>query len=376
MAKLNHPHLPAMDVAARLGRLRERLEPGGLDGLLVTNLTNLRYLTGFSGSAGMLVVTRSEALFVTDGRYREQASTEASSVGVEVGVAVGEMDAQIVAIDRVCKGLRRLGLEAEAVSWGMKLRLEASLGAFSAAGGELVATEGLIEELRRVKDVGELARIERAADIADVALAQAKHRLTEDLSEAEFAIELEHEMRQRGADDVSFSTIVGSGPNGSLPHASPSERRIVPGDVIVVDFGALVDGYHSDMTRTFSVGTPSSNELVDIADAVLMSQRAGVRALRPGASGAEVDAACRESLERDGYGELFVHGTGHGVGLDIHEAPRVRKGSPDILEEGEVVTVEPGVYVPGLGGVRIEDTLVVTDSGARPLTKSTKDTIL
>jgi Xaa-Pro aminopeptidase len=233
-----------------------------------------------------------------------------------------------------------------------------------------------VESLRRVKDAGELARIELAADIADIALAQVKERLAAEITEAQFGLELDFEMRRRGADEVSFETIIAAGPNASLPHHSPSARRIEPGETVVVDFGALVDGYHSDMTRTFSVGELASAEMADILDAVLVAQRAGVRALRPGVTGAEVDEATRGSLARAGFGAHFTHGTGHGVGLDIHEAPSVGAGSADILEEGAVVTVEPGVYIPGLGGVRIEDSLVITATGARALTKSTKDTIL
>jgi Xaa-Pro aminopeptidase len=244
------------------------------------------------------------------------------------------------------------------------------------AGGTLVATHGVVEELRMVKDAGEVARVERAADIADVGLAQVKERLKEGLTEDQFALELDVEMRRRGADGVSFETIVAAGPNGALPHHQPSDRRIAPGELVVIDFGAEVDGYRSDMTRTLCVGGVGAPELLDVLDAVLVAQRAGVRAVRPGATGAEVDAACRISLETAGYGELFIHGTGHGVGLQIHEAPAIAAGSTDILVEGAVVTVEPGAYISGVGGVRIEDTLVVTATGARALTKSTKDTIL
>ncbi|MHB1511017.1 MAG: M24 family metallopeptidase [Acidimicrobiales bacterium] len=367
--------LAPMDVAGRLARLRARFDDFGCDGLLVTSLTNVRYLTGFSGSAALLLVTATDALLVSDGRYREQAEHQLAAAGVEATIEIGRPLEQLDAIDRATRGLRRLGLEAGDITWGGKQRLEKKLSSLG-SGGSLVATEGLVEELRTVKDAGELARIELAADIADVGLAQVKGRLRDGLTEAQFALELDFEMRRRGADGVAFATIVAAGPNGALPHHEPSDRRIDEGDLVIIDFGSEVEGYRSDMTRTLCVGRVVAPELLDLLDAVLISQRAGVRAIRPGVSGAEVDAACRDSLERAGYGDLFVHGTGHGVGLEIHEAPAVAAGSPDILVEGAVVTVEPGAYIPQVGGVRIEDTLVVTATGARTLTKSTKDTIL
>ncbi len=364
-----------MDVSSRLGRLRPKLAAAGCDGLLVTSLDNISYLTGFTGSAAMLLVTASSALFCSDGRYDEQSAAQLAAAGVEAERQIGRPPEQLQALGQAARGIGRLGVEAHAISWAEKRRL-AEVLVENGADGEIVATDGLVEELRLVKDGGELDRIELAAEVADIALAQVKHRLGDGLTEAEFALELDFEMRRRGADDVSFETIVGSGPNGALPHHRPGGRRIEEGDVVVIDFGALVDGYHSDMTRTLTVGTPSLPEMVELIDAVLVAQRAGVRALRPGAKCADVDAACRESLRQAGYGELFVHGTGHGVGLQIHEAPSLAVGSADILEEGAVVTVEPGAYLPGVGGARIEDTLVVTASGARPLTKSTKDTSL
>lgn len=365
-----------MDVAGRLGRLRERLPEAGCDAVLVTKLVNVRYLTGFTGSAAMLLVGPDEVWLFSDGRYRDQSAQELAAVGVEAHLEIGRPAHQLRSLEQALKGTRRLGLEAEEISWAAKRRLAASIGAASAGATELVATAGLVEGLRVVKDEGELARVELAADIADVAFAQVKGRLADGVTESDFAMELDFEVRRRGADDVSFETIVASGPNGALPHHRPTDRRVVPGDLVVVDFGAEVDGYRSDMTRTLSLGTPSAPELQDLLDAVFIAQRAGVRALRPGVAAGEVDAACRDSLEKAGYGELFVHGTGHGVGLEIHEAPAVAAGSGDRLLEGSVVTVEPGAYLPGIGGVRIEDTLIVTATGARSLTKSTKDTIL
>ncbi len=365
-----------MDVASRMGRLRARLAEAGCDALLVTKLVNVRYLTGFTGSAGMLLVRAGDAVLLTDGRYAEQSSAQLRAAGVECSLEIGRPAHQLEVLDTTLKGVARLGLEAEHIAWAEKRRLAGALGGAAGASTSLIATRDVVEALRVVKDAGELARIELAAQIADVALAQVKERLREAVTEQEFALELDYEMRLRGADDVSFETIVASGPNAALPHARPSERRIEEGELVVVDFGAEIDGYRSDMTRTLCVGSPASSQMSDLVDAVLIAERAGVRALRPGVSGDEVDRACREALSRAGCEELFVHGTGHGVGLEIHESPALSRGSADILDEGAVVTVEPGVYVPGTGGVRIEDTLVVTANGARTLTKSTKDTIL
>ncbi len=358
-----------MDVAGRLPRLQARLDDLGCDGLVVSNLVNIRYLTGFTGSAALLLVARDEAMLVSDGRYRDQALEQITASGVAADIEIGRPAEQVDAIARRSKQMRRVGLEGDDISWGAQQRLASSLTAHP----ELVSLRSAVETLRMVKDAGELARIERAADIADVALAQVKELLVDGMTEQEFAIALDFEMRRRGAEGVAFETIVASGPNGALPHARPTERRIEPGELVVVDFGALIDGYRSDMTRTLSIGEVRSGELADALSAVLSAQRAGVSALRPGITGAELDSVCRSSLAAAGFGEAFLHGTGHGVGLDIHEAPAISTGSTDTLAVGAVVTVEPGVYLHAIGGARIEDTLVVTETGARPLTKSTKD---
>lgn len=360
------PTLAPMEVAGRLDRLRAALQPAEVEALLVTKLENVAYLTGFTGSAAMLLVTEQAALFTTDGRYRDQSAGQLGEAGVECEIVVGRVPEQLRALESAAHGLGRLGLEAEACSWGLMRRLA------DAFRPELVPTSGVVERLRAVKDAGEIARLERACEIADVALAQVKRRLADKITESEFAAELDFEMRRRGAAEASFETIVASGPNGALPHARPTDRLIAEGELVVVDFGATFSGYHSDMTRTLCVGQPGEDE-ARVVEAVLASQRAGILALRAGASGAEVDAACRELLTEAGLGEHFTHSTGHGVGLEIHEAPSVALSSTDTLLEGAVVTVEPGVYLPGRFGVRIEDTLVVTATGSRPLTKSTKD---
>ena len=359
--------LPPVDVAGRLPRLVERLDEAGCDALVVTKLANVRYLTGFTGSAGMLIVTGSGSLFLTDRRYRDQAGEQLSASGVEIDLTVHTLPGQFEALATRLRGIGRVGLEADAATWGLQLRIAELLER-----SEIVPTRRLVEGLRVVKDEGERARIEAACDVADVAIAQIKPRLTEGISESEFAAELEAEMRHRGASGPSFETIVASGPNGAKPHARPTDRVIAPGELVVVDFGATVDGYHSDMTRTLCVGEPP-DELAELVDAVFVAQRAGLRAVAEGATGGDVDAACRDSLTDAGYGEVFLHSTGHGVGLEIHEAPAIAQGSTDILVAGSIVTVEPGAYLAGRGGVRIEDTVLVGTSGGRSLTKSTKD---
>jgi Xaa-Pro aminopeptidase len=356
-----------MDVAGRAGRLRERLAEAGCDGLLVTRLANIRYLSGFTGSAARLLVLPDELVFVTDGRYRDQAGEQLASAGVEARVEVSGTEQQAI-LTKAVVGVRRLGLEAEDVTWSAQ-RAYASKGFVDS---ELMATEGLVEGLRLVKDEGEIARIEAAAAIADAALEAVRHRLGEWLTEKEFQLELDHTMRMLGADDVSFETIVGSGPNGAKPHARPSPRRITEGDLVVLDFGALLDGYHSDISRTVCVGSPTPTQ-ARMLEVVAASQAAGVDAVAAGAAAAEVDRVCRAVIAEAGWADAFIHGTGHGVGLDIHEGPRVAATSTATLAPGHVVTVEPGVYLPEHGGVRIEDTLVVTASGNRRLTNAPKD---
>jgi Xaa-Pro aminopeptidase len=363
---LSPGELPDMDVAARIGRLRDALADAGADAVVVSELANVRYLTGFTGSAGMLLVTNDGALFVTDGRYRTQSAEQLSAAGVDADLEISAAAAD-EAVAAAAAGIARLGLEADSVSWSAQRRWAGEL-----FDGELVPTTGLVEELRLRKDPGEVARIRAACAIADRALGNVAGRLLDGPTEREFALELEAEMMRLGADDLSFETIVASGPNGAKPHHSPSHRVVAEGDLVVVDFGAMVDGYHSDMTRAFMVGDVGE-ERRRMFDVVAESQRAGVEAVRAGAQAVDVDRTCREVIDAAGWGEAFSHGTGHGVGLDIHEEPRVSTRSTATLSAGHVVTVEPGVYLPDLGGVRIEDTVLVTDDGCERLTLAPKD---
>jgi Xaa-Pro aminopeptidase len=362
------PDLPAMDFPARLERLRSELDEAGCDALLVTRLVNVRYLTGFTGSAALLLVRPDRALFVSDGRYRDQAAEQIEGAGVDVDIEILNLGQKDVIVTGA-EGVDRLGLEADHVTWAQQRKYADEWFPETA----LVATEGLVDRLRLVKDEGEVARIQAACAIADEALASIVATLVEGPTEEEFALELDTRIRQLGAEGNSFETIIASGPNAAKPHAEPGPRRVQEGDLVVCDFGALVDGYCSDMTRTFAIGQVDETQQ-RMLDVVAASQRAGVEAVRAGADCRAVDSASREVIDEAGWGDAFLHSTGHGVGLEIHENPRVASTSEDTLAPGYVVTVEPGVYLPEHGGVRIEDTVVVTDEGCRVLTAAPKST--
>jgi Xaa-Pro aminopeptidase len=359
-----------MDVSGRLGALRAMLDGSSL---LVTNLTNVRYLTGFTGSAGMLFVFPDTAVLLTDGRYESQAESQLIASGAQASTSIAPAAGQREqAIDILsAAGVETLGLEAAHVSWARQRLLETDWF----PGIDLEPTVGLVEQLRAVKDAAELDRLAGAARIADEALQSIRGRLADGLTEAEFGRALDFQMRELGASGPSFETIVAAGANAAMPHYRPGTRVIARGEPIVLDFGALLDGYCSDMTRTVWVGGLDDPEMRRAYDVVLEAQAAGVAAVQAGVPCAAVDAACREVIGSAGWADRFVHGTGHGVGLDIHEAPSLSSASTDTLAAGHVVTVEPGVYLPGLGGVRIEDTVVVTDNGCRPLTHTVKDAL-
>jgi len=359
--------LPAMDVASRAAGARDAVAAAGCDALLVTRLVNIRWLTGFTGSAALLLVLPDELVFTTDGRYGEQSERQLAAAGVEARRTVAGAEGQKQAVLAAAAGLEKLGLEAEAVTWGQHRRYDADW--FPDA--ELVATDALVDRLRQTKDAGEVARIEAACAVADAALASVRHRLLEQPTEAEFGLELDTAMRRLGADGTSFETIIAAGPNGAMPHHRPGTRRIVEGDLVVIDFGCIVDGYCSDMTRTLMVGEPTATQ-ARMLEVVAASQQAGVEAVAAGVDVAAVDKACRDIIDEAGWGEAFSHSTGHGVGLEIHEDPRVAATGAATLAPGAVVTVEPGVYLPEHGGVRIEDTVVVTSDGCRPLTLAPK----
>lgn len=334
--------------------------------MLVTDLINVRYLSGFSGSNGALLVFADERgpVLATDGRYRTQAADQAPDLEIAVERAVGRYLAGRAAEG----GARKLGFESHVVTVDGLDVLTAALEVQGSSGpAEMVRAAGTVEQLREVKDAGELALLRLACEAADAALTDLVERggLRPGRTEREVCRDLEALMFDHGADAVSFETIVAAGPNSAIPHHRPTEAVLAAGDFVKIDFGALVAGYHSDMTRTFVLG-PAADWQLEIYQLVSEAQQAGREALRPGAELRDLDGAARRLITDAGYGENFGHGLGHGVGLQIHEAPGIGATSAGTLLAGSVVTVEPGVYLPGRGGVRIEDTLAVASE--KPVT--------
>ncbi|QUR67213.1 M24 family metallopeptidase [Mycobacterium spongiae] len=348
-----------MTHSQRRDNLKASIAAAGLDAMLVTDLTNVRYLSGFTGSNGALLVFADDrgSVLATDGRYRTQAAEQAPDLDVAIERALGRHLTGLAADG----GVNKLGFESHVVTVDGFDALSGVLDDQESGGStELVRAAGTVEQLREVKDAGELALLRLACEAADAALTDlvARGGLRAGRTEREVGRDLEALMFDHGADAVSFETIVAAGANSAIPHHRPTDAVLATGDFVKIDFGALVAGYHSDMTRTFVLG-PAADWQLEIYELVRQAQRAGREALRPGAELRDVDAAARQLIADAGHGEHFGHGLGHGVGLQIHEAPGIGATSAGTLLAGSVVTVEPGVYLPGRGGVRIEDTLAV-----------------
>lgn len=343
---------PSVHASARRERLRARLAEADLDGYLVTRLVNVRYLTGFSGSNGCLYLGADPAAdcFATDGRYVEQAAGEIPDLERTTVAEAEWLPARI-------RPGARIGSESHDLTWESADRLRGVL-----ARAELVAAPRWVEALREVKDEIEIGLLRTACAIGDAAFAELLGWVRPGMTEREVAGRLEADMRRLGADGPSFDTIVASGPNSARPHHRPGSRTLTAGDLLKVDFGALVDGYHSDMTRTVALGDPGP-ELRAVHTLVLAAQEAGRAAAVAGAGAADVDRACRAVIAEGGHAERFVHPTGHAVGLEIHEAPILHERATATLTDRMAVTIEPGVYLPGLGGIRIEDVVVVRSEG-------------
>ena len=336
-----------MDHAGRRLRLLAGLEDLDTQAFLITHLPNVRYLTGFSGSNGQLILTAQDGVFLTDGRYAVQSGREIA--GLTRQIYSGDMVAPIV-------------------------RTLADLGLLS-AGIELLPAADLVESLRWVKEPAEIECLDAAQSIADQAFELITAKLVEGITEKQAALELDMTMRGLGADGLAFDTIMAFGESSAEPHHNPTDRPLDRGDVVKMDFGCVVTGYHSDMTRTVGFGDVASR-LVEIYEVVRRAQQAGVEAVQAGVTGGAVDKVTRDIIGEAGYAEAYRHGVGHGVGLEIHEGPSLRSGSADVLPEGSVVTVEPGVYLDEVGGVRIEDMVEVKADGGRVIPATTKDFVV
>ena len=353
------------DHAGRVDRLRDAIVAAGApSALLVSGLVNIRYLTGFTGSNASVAVTPDDVVLVTDGRYLEQVATQAPRVTV-----VDARDTLPAAI-RVAgeMGQTRIGIEAEHLSLAQFQRIDAT-------DVDLVPTTGVIEGLRRTKDSDELEQLRSACALISGAVTNVMPRIHAGLTERQIDRMLTDELLDQGADGPAFPAIVATGPHSAIPHHTPTDRPVQVGDLLKIDAGALVGGYHSDMTRTFVVGaepTPRQRELHEAVAAAALAARDAVAA---GVPSAQPDVAAREELRRRQLEDLYTHGLGHGVGLDIHEAPMLGRTQTDTIAAGDVLTIEPGVYVPGFGGVRIEDTIAVTDDGTKCLTSVARDLI-
>jgi len=355
------PH--AEGLVTRVERARGLLAEAGLDALVVTRPENIRYLSGFTGSSGALLLEGDRLSLATDGRYAEQAARETTGCRIEIGSGPPALIAVGLA------GEIRLGFEPGAVTYALWQRM----AAVARRGLRLVPGDGLVERLRRCKEPAELALIRRAAAIASESFEAIRPLVAPGVLERDLALEIELRMKRAGAEATAFDLIVASGPRAALPHGRASEKPLGPGEFIVFDIGARYKGYHSDLTRTLHTGAPDARAR-RIYETVRSAQEAAIAATAAGALAGDVDGAARDAIGSAGFGDRFGHGTGHGVGLEVHEAPRLGPRSNEVLEEGMVVTIEPGIYLPADTGVRIEDMVIVRAGGCEPITTLAKDT--
>jgi Xaa-Pro aminopeptidase len=350
----------------KLTKLRSMLRQEGIDGLLLTNSYNRTYMTGFTGTAGVVLLSAERALFITDFRYVEQAQKQA--VGYEIVQHTGPITEEVAKRAKEL-GITKLGFEQDTLTYS-EYRMYGDK-----TEAELVPVSGLVEKLRLIKTDAEIKILKESAQIADAAFTHILSFIRPGVSELAVSNELEFFMRKQGAASSSFDIIVASGHRSALPHGVASEKLIETGEFVTLDFGAYYKGYCSDITRTIAVGEPSQ-DLKDIYDVVLEAQLRGLDGIRAGVTGKEADALTRDYITEKGYGQYFGHSTGHGIGLEIHEGPGLSIRSDTVLEPGMAVTVEPGIYIAGLGGVRIEDDVIVTKEGNEILTHSPKELII
>lgn len=346
----------------RVNKVKKKLEEKNVDALLITNIYNIRYLTNFTGSTGLALITKEKAYFITDFRYTEQAAKEAIDFDIvkNKGLIYKEV-ARIVEEDQI----KKLAFEETDISYAIYKQLDKLIAA------ELVAISGLVEKIREVKSEEEIETIQKAVEITEKAYDYILGFVKTGVTEIELANKLDFYMRKLGASGVSFDTIVASGVRSAMPHGVASDKVIEEGDMVTIDFGCIYNGYVSDMTRTFAVGDPGE-KLKEVYEIVYQANKKVAELTKAGMTGAEVDAIARDYITEHGYGDEFGHSTGHGIGLEVHEGPGINFRNDNQLVVNNVITNEPGIYIPGLGGVRIEDDLVITETGNRNLMQSSK----
>ncbi|WP_281202274.1 M24 family metallopeptidase [Cytobacillus kochii] len=350
----------------KIDKIRNSFDQVGIDAILITSAYNRRYVSDFTGSAGAVLISQNDALFITDFRYTEQASKQCT--GFTVVQHKGTIPEEVATIVKQL-GIKKLGFEKDYVTYASYQTFNETIDA------ELIPVSGEIEKLRLIKDESEIKILKGAAKIADSAFSHILNFIQPGKTEIEVANELEFFMRKEGATSSSFDMIVASGVRGALPHGVASEKVIEKGELVTIDFGALYNGYVSDITRTVAVGQPS-DKMKEVYDIVLEAQLRGMKGIKAGITGKQADALTRDYISEKGYGEYFGHSTGHGIGLEVHEGPGLSFKSDIVLEPGMVVTCEPGIYLPGIGGVRIEDDTIVTKEGNENLNTSTKELVI
>jgi Xaa-Pro aminopeptidase len=345
-----------------LRQIRDAFDAKGIDGFLVADLKNVRYLSGFTGSSACILITKKESFFFTDFRYEEQSKKQTR--GFEILIEKEERPKLIVATAKTT-GLKSLGFEST-VSYAFYRSLLRK-------GFSVKAVTDLVEDLRRVKGRAELKLIDASIARAEKAFTAVKPFIRKGVTEREVALRLEEELKINGCASLPFDIIVAAGPRSSMPHAQPTDQRIGAGDLVVIDWGGEAGGYFSDMTRTLLMQGPGLAKKIEIYETVLQANIRGISSVRDGVHARAIDSAARDLIQSAGYGDYFGHGTGHGVGLEVHERPRISRLGKETVRTGMVFTVEPGIYLPGVGGVRIEDMVVATRTGCKVLTALPKE---
>ena len=356
-----------MSFNKRVKKVNEELSKKNLEGIYITNLTNVRYLTGFTGSAGSVLILDNINHFFTDGRYIEQSKDQVKNCKIHI---VGGNYFKYIADNNLIKERVNIGFESEHVSVSLFKNLCDAINNI-----QWVQCEGIVEKIAAVKDQLEIQSLKTAIEITDEVFTQIIPELKIGATEKDISAKISYLFKMNGAEGDSYESIIGSGWLGALPHARPTDKKFESGDFVVMDFGALYNGYHADMTRTIVIGK-ASDKHKEIYNIVLESQLAGIKKAKAGITGAEVDNACRTVINQAGYGDKFIHSTGHGIGLEVHTYPRISSINKKALLENYVITIEPGIYLEGWGGVRIEDDCIINKNSCTPLNKSTKEMLV